>query len=84
VPDHLTGVKVGGYYGWPFYYYKQHENPRIKDTINHRLEKRVVTVPDALLGSHTVSRGLVFYEQRAFPSIYQGGAFITVSVDILL
>jgi glucose/arabinose dehydrogenase len=77
VPDYLTGVKEGGFYGWPFYYYGQHEDPRIKDTINPQLEKRLVTVPDVPLGSHTASLGLVFYEQKTFPAKYQGGAFIT-------
>jgi glucose/arabinose dehydrogenase len=76
VPDYLTGVIEGGYYGWPFYYYGQNEDPRIKDTSNPGLANKVL-VPDVPLGSHTASLGLVFYEKKAFPPKYQGGAFIT-------
>ena len=76
VPDYLTGVKEGGYYGWPFYYYGQHEDPRIKDTASPGLADKVL-VPDVPLGSHTASLGLVFYEKKEFPAKYQGGAFIT-------
>ena len=76
VPDYLTGVKPGGFYGWPFYYYGQHKDPRIKNEKDPDLIKRVI-VPDVALGSHTASLGLIFYEGRSFPAKYHGGAFIT-------
>jgi glucose/arabinose dehydrogenase len=66
VPDYLTGVIEGGYYGWPFYYYGQHEDPRIKDTASPGLADKVL-VPDVPLGSHTASLGLVFYDKKEFP-----------------
>ncbi|ATB33527.1 PQQ-dependent sugar dehydrogenase [Melittangium boletus] len=74
VPDYLTGVKEGGFYGWPFAYYGPNEDPRLAgqrpDLVSQTL------VPDVALGSHTASLGLAFYEQKAFPEKYQGGAFI--------
>jgi len=76
VPDYLTGVKPGGFYGWPYYYYGQHEDARIKNEKDPELIKRVI-VPDMALGSHTASLGLIFYEGKTFPAKYRGGAFIT-------
>ena len=76
VPDYLTSVKRGGFYGWPYYYYGMHEDPRIKNEQDPELIKRVI-VPDVPLGSHTASLGLVFYEGKEFPAKYRGGVFIT-------
>jgi glucose/arabinose dehydrogenase len=76
VPDYLTSVKPGGFYGWPYYYYGAHEDPRIKNEQEPDLIKKVI-VPDMALGSHTASLGLVFYEGHSFPTKYHGGAFIT-------
>ncbi len=76
VPDYLTSVKPGGFYGWPYYYYGTHEDPRIKNEQDPDLIKRAI-VPDVALGSHTASLGLIFYEGKGFPSKYHGGAFIT-------
>jgi glucose/arabinose dehydrogenase len=76
VPDYLTHVKEGGFYGWPFSYYGQHEEPRMKDQQRPDLVQQAI-VPDVPLGSHTASLGLVFYEKKAFPSRYHNGAFIT-------
>jgi len=76
VPDYLTSVQKGGFYGWPFAYWGQHLDPRMKD--NQRLDLVSKTlVPDVSLGSHTASLGLVFYNKIAFPSKYWNGAFIT-------
>ena len=76
VPDYLTSVKDGGFYGWPFSYYGQHIDPRIpqKDQRPDLVQKAIV--PDMPLGSHTASIGLVFYTAKAFPAKYQGGAFL--------
>ncbi|CAN5721176.1 sorbosone dehydrogenase family protein [soil metagenome] len=74
VPDYLTSVKDGGFYGWPYAYYGQHIDPRVKEQ-KPDLVKRTI-VPDVNLGSHTASLGLAFYTKKSFPIKYQGGAFI--------
>jgi glucose/arabinose dehydrogenase len=76
VPDYFTHVVEGGFYGWPYSYYGQHEDPRMKDHPRPDLVSKAI-VPDMPLGSHTASLGLMFYTQHAFPTRYQGGAFIT-------
>lgn len=75
VPDYLTGVKEGGFYGWPFAYYGRHEDPRMKDNQRPDLVSKSI-VPDVSLGSHTASLGLVFYDKNSFPTKYHNGAFI--------
>ena len=75
VPDYLTSVKEGGFYGWPFAYYGQHEDPRMKDQQRPDLVSKSI-IPDISLGSHTASLGLVFYNKQAFPSRYHNGAFV--------
>jgi len=74
VPDYMTAVHDGGFYGWPFSYYGGHLDPRIKEQ-NAALVSRAI-IPDYALGSHTASLGLVFYSGNLFPSRYVGGAFI--------
>jgi len=74
VPDYLTSVKRGGFYGWPYSYYGQHIDPRVKETKPELVKKSIV--PDVDLGSHTASLGLAFYTLNAFPKKYQGGVFI--------
>ncbi|MES1214552.1 MAG: sorbosone dehydrogenase family protein, partial [Bacteroidota bacterium] len=75
VPDYLTSVKEGGFYGWPYSYYGQHYDPRMSKTPGVELVKKAI-VPDVPLGSHTASLGLVFYDKEAFPEKYHDGAFI--------
>jgi len=58
VPDYLTGVKPEGFYGWPYAYYGQHIDPRVKEQKPELVAKTIV--PDVNLGSHTASLGLVF------------------------
>ena len=74
VPDYLTSVKEGGFYGWPYCYFGRHEDP---DHIGERLDlvKTSIT-PDLSLGSHTASLGLAFYTGKTFPERYRGGALI--------
>lgn len=74
VPDYITSVKQGGFYGWPYSYYGQHEDPRLKGK-NPELVKSAI-VPDLAVGSHTASLGLAFYKDKKFPEHYQGGAYI--------
>jgi glucose/arabinose dehydrogenase len=76
VPDYLTSVKEGGFYGWPFVYWGQHPDPRMKGVPQPETVARTI-VPDLSLGCHTASLGLVFYTKQAFPSKYWNGAFIT-------
>ena len=76
VPDYLTHVVEGGFYGWPYSYYGQHEDPRMKDHPRSDLVSKAI-VPDIPLGSHTASLGLLFYTHSTFPFKYRGGAFIT-------
>ena len=76
VPDYLTSIKPGGFYGWPFFYYGQHRDPRLADKISPDSIQKVIT-PDVSLGSHTASLGLAFYLKHLFPEKYQNGAFIT-------
>jgi len=75
VPDYLTSVKQGGFYGWPYSYYGQHIDTRVKEQQPDLVKKTIV--PDLELGSHTASLGLVFYTKKTFPPKYQAGAFIT-------
>jgi glucose/arabinose dehydrogenase len=76
VPDYLTSVQEGGFYGWPFSYYGQHVDPRIKKEEQDSILVSKAIVPDVSLGSHTASLGLLFYTHKTFPSHYRGGAFI--------
>lgn len=74
VPDYITSVKQGGFYGWPYSYFGQHEDPRRKGERPDLVSKALV--PDVDLGSHTASLGLAFYTKTAFPEKYRNGAFI--------
>lgn len=74
VPDYLTSVQEGGFYGWPYSYYGQHIDPRVEETQIELVKKSIV--PDVRLGSHTASLGLAFYTANTFPKKYQGGVFI--------
>jgi glucose/arabinose dehydrogenase len=75
VPDYLTSVKQGGFYGWPYAYWGQHEDPRLKDKQRPELVKQAI-VPDLSMGAHTASLGLAFDDKQIFPGKYAGGAFI--------
>jgi glucose/arabinose dehydrogenase len=73
VPDYVTRVKQGGFYGWPWFYIGAHRDPR-HDGARVDLKDKV-TVPDVLLQPHSASLGLTFYEASQFPSDYRGDAF---------
>lgn len=75
VPDYLTSVKEGGFYGWPYSYWGQHEDPRLKDKQRPDLVKTAIA-PDISLGAHTASLGLAFDEKDVLPGKFKGGAFI--------
>jgi glucose/arabinose dehydrogenase len=74
VPDYMTSVKDGGFYGWPYSYYGQNVDNRV-DPQNPELVAKAI-VPDYALGPHTASLGLTFYTGTALPERYRGGAFI--------
>jgi glucose/arabinose dehydrogenase len=74
VPDYLTSVKDGGFYGWPFSYYGQHVDDRVKPQRPDLVAKAIV--PDYALGNHTASLGLTFSEGAQLPEHYRNGAFI--------
>lgn len=75
VPDYMTGVREGGFYGWPYAYFGKNEDPRMKDEQKPGLVAKTI-VPDVPLGSHTASLGLAFYDKQAFPVKYHNGAFV--------
>lgn len=74
VPDYLTSVKQGGFYGWPYSYFGNHPDPNHKGECPDMVKKAIV--PDVSLGSHTASLGLAFYTGNSFPAKYHKGAFI--------
>jgi glucose/arabinose dehydrogenase len=74
VPDYLTSVKRDAFYGWPYSYYGQHVDTRVKPARPDLVAKAIA--PDYALGSHVAALGLTFYQGNLFPSRYFGGAFI--------
>ena len=74
VPDYMTSVKEGAFYGFPFSYYGSHVDTRVKPQDPQRVARAIA--PDYALGNHTASLGLTFYDARLFPDRYRGGAFI--------
>ena len=73
VPDYLTSVRDGGFYGWPYSYYGQHLDPRVRPQNPELVAKAIV--PDYALGSHVAALGLTFYDGTLLGR-YRGGAFI--------
>jgi glucose/arabinose dehydrogenase len=73
VPDYVTHVKEGGFYGWPWYYMGDHQDPRHAG--KHPELKGKVIVPDVLVTPHNASLGLTFYEGRQFPEEFRGDLF---------
>jgi glucose/arabinose dehydrogenase len=74
VPDYLTSVREGAFYGWPYSYYGQNEEPRKKGERPDLVAKAIK--PDYALGSHVAALGLAFDRGTSFPQRYHGGAFI--------
>ena len=74
VPDYMTALADGAFYGWPYSYYGAHVDARVQpqrvDLVAH------ATVPDYALGAHTASLGLAFYTGTLFPAHYRGGVFV--------
>jgi glucose/arabinose dehydrogenase len=74
VPDYITSVKDGAFYGWPFSYYGQHVDERVSPPNPELVAKAIA--PDYAVGPHTASLGLAFAEANALPAPFTDGAFI--------
>ncbi|WP_426152825.1 PQQ-dependent sugar dehydrogenase [Pseudomonas sp. DC3000-4b1] len=74
VPDYITSVKDGGFYGWPYSYYGQHVDVRVEPG-NPELVQKAIT-PDYAVGPHTASLGLAFAQPKQLPAPFDQGVFI--------
>jgi glucose/arabinose dehydrogenase len=77
VPDYVTDVSDGGFYGWPYCYLGKHEDPRRADDMRRDLVARAI-VPSVLLQAHSAALGIVFYQGSMFPQEYRGRAFVAM------
>jgi glucose/arabinose dehydrogenase len=76
VPDYVTHVQDGGFYGWPYAYIGPNEDPRRKGEQPDLVKKAIV--PDVLLQSHSAPMGLAFYTGTQFPAEYRSDAFLAL------
>jgi glucose/arabinose dehydrogenase len=74
VPDYLTSVREGAFYGWPYSYYGRHVDERVKPQRPDLVATAIV--PDYALGSHTASLGLVYSRSNTLPVRFQHGMFV--------
>jgi glucose/arabinose dehydrogenase len=74
VPDYLTSVRDGGFYGWPYSYWGKHLDPRVKPQRPDLVAQAIM--PDYSLSSHVAPLGMVFYTAANLPPAYHGGAFV--------
>ena len=74
VPDYMTSVKRGAFYGWPYSYWGQNVDDRVRPQRPDLV--KVAIKPDYGLSSHVAPLGLAFYEGSSFPARFQGGAFV--------
>jgi glucose/arabinose dehydrogenase len=74
VPDYMTSVKDGAFYGWPYSYYGQHVDPRVQPQRPDLVAKAIP--PDYALSSHVAPLGMVFDTANGLPQSYRGGAFV--------
>jgi glucose/arabinose dehydrogenase len=74
VPDYMTSVKDGAFYGWPYSYYGQHVDPRVQPQRPDLVAKAIP--PDYALSSHVAPLGMVFDTGTSLPAHYSGGAFV--------
>ncbi len=73
VPDYISHVKPGGFYGWPWFYLGANQDPRHKGK-HPELASKVI-VPDVLVQAHSASLNLCFYDGKQFPEEYRGDVF---------
>lgn len=76
VPDYVSRVKEGDFFGWPWFYIGDHAEPRQKSAPPGLADK--VRVPDVLLQAHSAALGLAFYQGAQFPAEYRGNAFVAL------
>ncbi|MBI1760384.1 MAG: sorbosone dehydrogenase family protein [Acidobacteria bacterium] len=76
VPEYATSVKDGAFYGWPYAYMGQNEDPRRKGENPALVAKTIV--PDVLIEPHAAALGIIFYTGKMFPKEYQGDAFVAL------
>lgn len=74
VPDYITSVKDGGFYGWPYSYYGSHVDERVQPPAPEKVAQALV--PDYAVGPHTASLGLAFAEPNGLPAPFDQGAFV--------
>jgi glucose/arabinose dehydrogenase len=74
VPDYVTSLQDGGFYGWPYSYWGRHIDPRVKPQRPDLVARAIV--PDYALSSHVAPLGLVFYQGTGLPARYNGGLFV--------
>jgi glucose/arabinose dehydrogenase len=74
VPDYMTSVRPGAFYGWPYSYYGQHLDPRVRPQRPDLVARAIP--PDYALSSHVAPLGLAFYTGASFPAQFRGGAFV--------
>jgi len=74
VPDYMTSVREGGFYGWPYSYYGQHVDPRVMPQRPDLVAKAIV--PDYALSSHVAPLGMAFSNGTSLPEEYRSGAFV--------
>ncbi len=74
VPDYATSVQDGGFYGWPYSYFGQHVDQRVKPQKPELVERAIV--PDYALGAHTASLGMSFADESQLPNQWRQGLFI--------
>ncbi len=74
VPDYVTSVKEGAFYGYPYAYIGQNPEPRLNGARQDLIKKSIV--PDVLVTSHSAALGIVFYNGKMFPKKYRGDAFV--------
>lgn len=74
VPDYITSVKDGGFYGWPYSYIGSHPDPEHVGKMPDLVKSAIV--PDVLMGAHVAALGITFYTGTQFPQRYRNGAFV--------
>jgi glucose/arabinose dehydrogenase len=74
VPDYMTSVQPGGFYGWPYSYYGRHLDARVRPQRPDLVARAIV--PDYALSSHVAPLGLTFYTGANLPAPYRDGAFV--------
>jgi glucose/arabinose dehydrogenase len=76
VPDYVTSVKDGGFYGWPYSYIGKNYDPRYIGSFPDLVNRAIV--PDVLIPSHSAALGITFYTGAQFPERYRNGAFVAL------